>query len=109
MDKTAMYQSTSSLVVVPHPHYVTALLLVPAQASPTKSLLVTGSEDEELRIWDIDQLAEGHPQPLSVVQGHSGQITALQHWYEMDDAGRRTWCLISASLDGTIRRWSLNG
>jgi len=53
--------------------------------------LVSGSEDETIRIWDPRERS-----CVKVIRGHSEGVTCVEVWQQ---------CLVSASWDGTIRVW----
>ncbi|NUP50105.1 MAG: hypothetical protein HOW97_22750 [Catenulispora sp.] len=78
-----------------HTGYVRALSTMRVAG---QNLLVSGSFDTTLRIWDLDsrQSAAG---PLS---GHTAYVTAVA---TVDLDGQAIAC--SAALDGTIRMWEL--
>lgn len=67
-------------------------------------LLLTGSDDENIRVYDIEDLEIGKPRLLAVVPGHAYQVSDLTVW-----AGSGAWEVLSSSFDQTIRRWSLAG
>ncbi|KAI9204209.1 WD40-repeat-containing domain protein [Polychytrium aggregatum] len=55
--------------------------------------IFTGSRDENIRVWDI-----GTEKCVKIIQGHYGEISAIRL------LGTKIW---TASLDGTIRSWSI--
>ncbi|KAL6309025.1 WD40-repeat-containing domain protein [Sparassis latifolia] len=95
---------------IAHPTAVKALL--PLALTPlAEPYLITGAGDA-LRAYDVSELDE--PELLGTVDGHWHDVTALQLWMRRIPAavegGRvrvEPW-IVSASLDGTIRRWKLS-
>ncbi|WVQ76246.1 hypothetical protein IAR50_005911 [Cryptococcus sp. DSM 104548] len=100
MDKTAIFHPTSSLakVTLPHPSYVKSLL--PLSLPNAASLILTGSEDEEIRVWDVEN--EEGPKVRGVVQGHCAEVGVLKAW--LKDGEVR---VVSAGLDASLRVWSI--
>lgn len=82
MDHSAVLQTTPKTVLL-HPSAVKCILPL--------EYTITGSDDEDIRVWDGERC-------ISVVSGHCDAITALRAWGGL---------VISASLDGTLRRWSM--
>jgi WD40 repeat protein len=82
VDHSAVLQ-TSPKTVLHHPSAVKCILPL--------DHIITGSDDEDIRVWDGERC-------ISVVSGHCDAITALRAWGGL---------VISASLDGTLRRWSM--
>ncbi|KAI5450464.1 hypothetical protein NCC49_003086 [Naganishia albida] len=101
-----------------HPDYVKSLLLVPTAFHPTAPLLLTGSVDEDIRVYDISEILENAvtlhtsgecaatAKEVATVKGHFGEVTSLRAWVKDGENGREPW-VVSASLDGTLRRWSM--
>ena len=71
----------------------------PLQRQETQPLLVTGSYDRTLRIWDMDTGVT-----LRVLEGHLAGVTGSG--VHAQGAGRTTQ-VFSASKDGTVRRWDI--
>jgi WD40 repeat protein len=88
------------------PPQIHSLLLLPHLQPP---LLLTGSADEHIRVYDLS-LGEGPQQArlLREVEGHCAEVVALRRWVRRDVEGREgrgeEW-VVSAGLDGTVRRW----
>lgn len=102
MDYTAMFHGKPSATLV-HPRYVKSVLPLPGQP-----YVLTGSEDEHIRVWDGSNLESTNKTPLSIVEAHCGEVTAFGLW-ETNVDGRAEVKVVSASLDGTLRRWSVKG
>jgi WD40 repeat protein len=103
MDNTARLNGPQP-AVLKHPRFVKSILPSP-NGLP---YIVTGSDDEDLRVWDVSTIGDAEAQPLSVVSGHCGDITALATWVK-EENGKKTVSVVSASLDGTLRRWTMKG
>lgn len=101
-------------------------LLVVAHPDPEDIYLIAAS-GESLSCFDASELAEssvsaqersemttistkGSLTPLGGVDAHSEGITGLQLWLrrQQDSSPTEPW-IVSASLDGTLRRWKLSG
>jgi len=75
---------------------------------PTEMCLATGGDDCTVKIWRMDMVGLASPairtatdiEPQLTLRGHTGSITSLVH-----SPGKRV--LYSASLDSSIRVWSL--
>ncbi|TKX19567.1 WD domain-containing protein 34 [Elsinoe australis] len=95
-DKTAKHLVRSrgweSDTTLEHPDYVKDVLVAGAQGQ----LVVTACRDEEVRVWDASS-----GKLLCIYSGHYDEVTGLA----LVDGGKR---LISTSLDGTLRQWSLD-
>lgn len=63
-----------------------------------------------LRVYSYDPLsAQDPPELLCELEAHSHDITSLDVWVRTCNNGRAELWVLSASLDGTLRRWSLHG
>lgn len=103
MDKTARFHGDPS-VVLKHPSYVKSLLPQPFGLP----YILTGAEDEEVRIWDAANLQATKNQPISIVSGHCGEVTAIVPWLKAEN-GKSIPHVVTAGLDGTVRRWTIQG
>ena len=81
-----------------------ALLPLPHLTPP---LLLTGSGDEHIRIWDLSQ-GESSARMIREVEGHCAEVMGLRRWVREEDGKKEEW-VVSSGLDGTIRRWKLAG
>ena len=99
MDKRAILHSlgTRRQTRLEHSSYVKSILSIPAELAG-KALLLTGSEDENIRVWDAEAAWEGRAVLLSTVQGHCDQVSAIRTWRKKDGV-----IIVSAALDGTLR------
>ncbi|WVQ93618.1 hypothetical protein IAU59_000694 [Kwoniella sp. CBS 9459] len=106
--QTSKISSSSSKPSIVHPSYVKSLLPIPEDFGLPKSLILTGSEDEDIRLYDIDDLGEvGSSAKLhGTIRGHCGEVSVLRPWYR-DEEGKRGWYVVSGGLDSTLRRWSV--
>lgn len=100
MDNTAMFHGQPAATLV-HPRYAKAVLPHPNSLP----YILTGSEDEHIRVWDANNLGATNKTPLSIVVAHCGEVTAFAVWERL---GAEVM-VVSASLDGTLRRWSVKG
>lgn len=120
VDKTVLYHPFDSPtpIPIPHPYYVKSLLLLPATFHSTP-LLLTGSTDESIRVFDISPILEGvltsnsnaaaslpSAKELKSIEGHCHEVSALDTWVKAGESSMEAW-VVSAGLDGTIRRWSI--
>jgi WD40 repeat protein len=80
-----------------HPSAVRSVLPIPSTIT-RRALVLTGADDEEIRVWDVED--PDMPVLVSTVPGHCGPVTGLAVW----DAR-----VISSSLDGTLRYWTMQG
>lgn len=103
MDNTARLHGPSPAVLT-HPRFVKSILPSP-NGLP---YIITGSDDEDLRVWDISTITDAKAKPLSVVPGHCGDVSALATWVK-EENGKKVVSVVSASLDGTLRRWTMSG
>ena len=72
-----------------HARAVNALALLP------DGRLASGSDDETIRLWDLET-----EEAVQILRGHEGSVAALAVTSEGD--------LASGSYDGTVRLWSLH-
>ncbi|OCF59552.1 hypothetical protein L486_02219 [Kwoniella mangroviensis CBS 10435] len=113
-DKIAIFHpfslSTNPKPKIIHPSYIRSILPIPEDFPLSQPLLLTGSEDEDIRIFNIDSLLDiGQGQTAKVkgiIQGHCGDVTVLRAWYR-DEEGKKGWYVVSGGLDCTLRRWSV--
>lgn len=94
---------------IAHPAAVRAILPL-SLTDLAEPYLITGAGDI-IRVYDISSLDE--PEFLGAIDAHWHDVTAIRLWirkYVGDDGKTRIepW-IISASLDGTIRKWRLSG
>ncbi|OCF44065.1 cytoplasmic protein [Kwoniella heveanensis CBS 569] len=112
-DKTAIFHShagpsSSAKPSVAHPSYVKSLLPIPEDFALPKSLVLTGSEDEDIRLYDVDSIGEvgSSAKHHGTIRGHCGEVSVLRAWYR-DEEGKKGWYVVSGGLDSTLRRWSV--
>ncbi|ORY34227.1 cytoplasm protein [Naematelia encephala] len=102
MDKTAVFHpfDGSPKTVVEHDSYVKSVMML--NDGRGRTFLLTGSDDEDIRVWDVSTRSDGRVPLEAVVPGHCGEISALRPW-----TGSTGVVVVSSSLDGTLRRWTL--
>ncbi|KAA1075779.1 hypothetical protein PGT21_026468 [Puccinia graminis f. sp. tritici] len=127
-------QRIVNILRIEQPYFVRCLLNLPlffAQTIHSDSAfpnwLITGSTDEDIRIFDLESLddqkhstSSNHPirkpapssSPRTVSNGWFGSLKA--HWHEVnclkiwiDSQTKQCW-LVSSGLDGTLRKWELS-
>jgi hypothetical protein len=71
--------------------------------------------DEDIRVYDVSEVlenvtreGEASAKEIASVKGHFGEVSALKCWIKETESGKAPW-VVSASLDGTLRRWSMKG
>lgn len=71
--------------------------------------------DEDIRVYDVTDILENASgedeaaaKKIANVKGHFGEVSALRCWIKEGESGKEPW-MVSASLDGTLRRWSMKG
>ncbi|WWC58216.1 uncharacterized protein I303_100752 [Kwoniella dejecticola CBS 10117] len=118
-DKSAIFHpfhpnssSSTSRPKIVHPSYVRSILPIPEEFPLSQSLLLTGSEDEDIRIYDVEPLSDvggsgsGPAKLKGIIQGHCGDVNVLKAWYR-DEEGKKGWYVVSGGLDCTLRRWNV--
>ncbi|THH04696.1 hypothetical protein EW145_g5333 [Phellinidium pouzarii] len=90
-----------------HPEAVKAIL--PLALTPVGEPLLLTASGDALRLYDVNDPTA--PELLSTTDAHWLNVTALRLWFRRtaDKGGRvgvESW-IVSASLDGTVRRWRL--
>lgn len=84
--------------------------ILPLALTPIeRPILLTGSGDV-FTAWDVSAFGEpdGGVDVLSKIDAHSHDITGIGSWIRSVDGRKEAW-IVTASLDGTIRRWRLEG
>jgi hypothetical protein len=85
--------------------------ILPLALTPLDEPYLLIGSDDTLYCYDLSTIAE--PEELGKVDAHWHNIMAIRLWMKKEelDLGRSrlTPFLITASLDGTIRRWPLAG
>ena len=104
-------QPTKAIPPITHPAAVKAILPL-ALTFLQEPYLLTGAGDV-IRIYDVATLEE--PELVREVDAHWHDVTALRLWMRTTPVegsqGKlqvEPW-IVSASLDGTIRKWRLSG
>ena len=100
MDRTAILHADSRNTFQ-HSSSLHCIVSIPPEMT-NRSLVVTGGEDEDLIVWE--NRGEGFA-PISKVEAHSHVVSSIRVWQPEGKAG----LILSGSLDGTIRRWTLQG
>jgi len=81
---------------LPHPDFVKDVVLAGFDADGEATWIVTACRDENVRLWDR---ASG--KLIHVFEGHFEEVTGLCV------VGDGAWTVVSAGIDGTVRRWGL--
>lgn len=98
----ATHGTLSSLradVVLPLRDAAKAVLPLSQLGSVYSDLLLVGHDDGDVDVWRVAT----PPELVRVLDGHWHEVTFLDAWRRADG----TLWILSASLDGTIRRWPL--
>ncbi|WWC85896.1 uncharacterized protein L201_000763 [Kwoniella dendrophila CBS 6074] len=116
-DKTAIFHPftsspSSSKPKIIHPSYVRSILPIPEDFPISQTLLLTGSEDEDIRVYNVESVLEvgsASPKVKGLIQGHCGDVNVLKAWYrdQPDERDKNGWYVVSGGLDCTLRRWSV--
>ncbi|KAG0144611.1 hypothetical protein CROQUDRAFT_64900 [Cronartium quercuum f. sp. fusiforme G11] len=117
-----------SILRLTQPYYIRCALQLSEHLGLNTVLpnwLLTGSTDEDIRVYDLDKIDEETDYSSSLSNRHShsnimekslsnawiGCVKA--HWHEVcslgiwvDKASQKSW-IISGSLDGTLRKWEI--
>lgn len=74
-----------------------------------RPILITGSGDL-FTAWDVSAFGEpdGGVDALTKIDAHSHDITGIGWWIRSSNGRKEAW-IVSAGLDGTLRRWKLDG
>lgn len=76
---------------------------------PDEAYLVIGVGDC-LRVYSYDPSSAGDPpELLREIEAHAHDVTSLGVWMNIGKSKQIELWVISASLDCTLRRWSLSG
>jgi WD40 repeat protein len=103
--------NSSGKLAPPITHPVAVRSILPLSLTDlAEPYIITGAGDI-IRVYDVSTLEE--PELVGEVDAHWHDVTALRLWVRKtvgDDGKTRVepW-IISASLDGTIRKWKLQG
>jgi len=105
MDKSAQFFDSRSGKTqnIAHESSVHSVLLLPEDCT-SRSILITGSDDEDLRLWETEDEWKTY-RMISRVPGHCGPVTAIRCVAD----GQNKYTILTGSLDGTLRRWTIPG
>jgi WD40 repeat protein len=82
---------------LPHSDYVKCVVVAEdARIGGTNSAIVTGSRDEDVRVWDSTS-----GKCVAVLRGHWDEVTGLAVVHDGT-------VVVSVSIDGTVRRWGMS-
>ncbi len=92
-------------------HPTTVRCILPLSTTDLAEPYVLTGAGDMIRVYDVSSPQE--PELISEMDAHWHDVTALRLWvrkFAGDDGRQRVepW-IISASLDGTIRKWRLTG
>lgn len=111
---------------IPNPLYpettpVRSSLLLPSTFHPSP-LLLCGAADQDIRVYDLSSTlesasrsshthtaGEGRAKEISRIKGHWADVIDLDVWVKEVEGGKKEAWVVSASLDETLRRWSMQG
>ena len=95
---------------ITHPTGFRAVLPLPIhpQLDADAFPYLLGGSGDLIRVYDISSLEE--PEFIREVEGHWHDVTHLRVWLRdrKEGKGKEVW-IVSASLDGTLRKWRLAG
>lgn len=104
---------TPAPAALPHPKAVKALL--PLALSPLSEPYVLTAAGGTIHAWAHDAQAPSAPALLGALEAHAHDVSALRLWAREGARGAggrlrsvEPW-VVSAGLDGTVRRWRLSG
>lgn len=100
MDRSAIFHANPR-ITFQHTTSLHSFVPIPSEMT-SRNLVVTGGEDENLTVWEDS--GDGFT-PISRVEAHSHVVSTLRIWQPEGQVG----LVLSGSLDGTIRRWTLQG
>ncbi|KAJ7197204.1 WD40-repeat-containing domain protein [Mycena pura] len=98
--------NTKPTISITHPTAVRCILPLTDLNEP---YVITGAGDV-IRVYDISSPEK--PEPIKEVDAHWHDVTALQLWIRQigtDSKARAEPWVVSTSLDGTVRKWRLDG
>jgi WD40 repeat protein len=102
-------------ITIPNPLYgettaVRSILILPETFHPTP-LLLAGASDEDIRTYEISSTLDtgSRGKEVSRVQGHWSDVIDMDVWIKDIEGGKKEAWVVSASLDATLRRWSMAG
>jgi WD40 repeat protein len=85
-------------------------------------LLLCGAADQDIRVYDLSSTlesasrssqthsaGEGRAKEISRIKGHWADVIDLDVWVKEVEGGKKEAWVVSASLDETLRRWSMQG
>jgi len=85
----------TSMVVAHHKNIVTAIAITACLDKPNHVLVVTGSKDTTVMLWEVDVTSKTPPEkPLHIFFGHDDAVSAVALDQDID-------MVASVSLDGT--------
>jgi WD40 repeat protein len=94
-------ENKRSIKPIQHPTGVKALL--PLYIPSLDEIYLFTASGDIIRAWDTSDL-EDKIEQRNEVDGHWHDVTLLKAWFATPDP-----YIMSASLDGTIRRWKVKG
>ncbi|MCC5597787.1 nSTAND1 domain-containing NTPase [Nostoc favosum] len=66
--------------------------------SPDGQILASGSDDETVKVWDVDKAIKGENPLIATLRGHTAKVNRLEF-------SRDGKIIASSSNDGTVRLW----
>ena len=105
--------SVRSLLLLPSTFHSTPLLLCGASDQSIRVFAISSTTDLASRSYSSEQIkldpGRGRARQVSRIEGHWADVVDLDVWVKEVEGGKKEAWVVSASLDETLRRWSMQG